>query len=316
MYARIIDMSTAIDFSASAVNLPVDTFIDFYELLHVQPSAPEPVIKASYRAMMQKLNHHPDRGGDVGFAQLLNKAAQTLCNPETRLQYDVLRQQHQAGGAGPSAGRTQADEKTNPSWSQPGGTPSGTGDARSADENPSDRQSDKRENDTSNSMPVQAGAHCPFCMALFAVTRHAFNRSTGYPANSLRPHNASYSNPNRCPTCNGARTLIEQIPQASNEQLRRMHRQLHDSDARLWAQWPAREPALTKLTDFSPTGCALVHSEQIVTGRVVMIDTELFNAICKVRHCSQDRNIHCRIGLEFLTLDLQAAPGALLDASA
>ena len=87
----------------------MDTFTDFYELLHVQPSAPEPVIKASYRAMMQKLNHHPDRGGDVAFAQLLNKATQTLCNPQTRAQYDALRQQHLAGIASPSTGSTSSD---------------------------------------------------------------------------------------------------------------------------------------------------------------------------------------------------------------
>jgi len=40
----------------------MDTFTDYYALLHVQADAPMPVIKASYRAMMQKLGHHPDKG--------------------------------------------------------------------------------------------------------------------------------------------------------------------------------------------------------------------------------------------------------------
>ena len=95
-----------------------------------------------------------------------------------------------------------------------------------------------------------------------------------------------------------------------------MHRHLHDSEARLWAQWPSKAPVIAKLADFSPTGCALIHTVAMVTGRVVMIDTELFNAICKVRHCRQDEHKAYRIGLEFLTLDMQAPPGALLDASA
>ena len=309
-------MCSTIDSTASAVNLSVDTFIDFYELLHVQPSAPMPVIKASYRAMMQKLNHHPDRGGDAAFAQLLNKAAQTLCNQETRLQYDALRQQHLAASSSPPAGSTPSDETSKASWGQAGGTPSGTGNEHSPDEQPANRQSDEHKGDASNGMPVVAGTHCLFCLAKSAVTRNLLNRGTGYPVNSLRPDHAGYINPDRCPTCNGARTPIEHVPKTSNEQLRRMHRQLHDSDARVWAQWPSPEPALAKLTDFSPTGCALIHSMAIVTGRVVMIDTELFNAICKIRHCRQAEEGTYRVGLEFLTLDMQAAPGALLDASA
>ncbi len=61
---------------------------DYYQLLHVLPDAPSPVIKASYRAMMQKMRHHPDLGGDLSRAQLLNEAVDTLCNPARRAIYD------------------------------------------------------------------------------------------------------------------------------------------------------------------------------------------------------------------------------------
>ena len=62
---------------------------DFYRLLHVQPDAPAAVVKASYRAMMQKMQHHPDLGGDEATAQLLNEAVATLCDPTKRAIYDV-----------------------------------------------------------------------------------------------------------------------------------------------------------------------------------------------------------------------------------
>lgn len=309
-------MSITIDFTACAVNLSVDTFIDFYELLHVQPSAPTPVIKASYRAMMQKLNHHPDRGGDVAFAQLLNQAAETLCNPQTRLHYDALRQQHETGTVSPPAGSSKADKEKKGSWGTPGGTPSGSSEEPAPDDQPSNRQSDDYENHRTGNMPVSVGAHCPFCLATFAVIRTSLNHRNGYAANAMNSDNIAYHNPNRCPTCNGARTPIEHVPRANNEQLRRMHRQLHDSDARLWIKWPLQAPALLMLVDFSPTGCALIHSAAMDTGQIVMMDTELFNAICMVRHCNLDSVNSYRIGLEFLTLDMQATPGALLDASA
>lgn len=45
---------------------------------------------------MQTLNYHPDKGGDVSFAQLLNEALSTLGDTAKRREYDQLRQQHYA----------------------------------------------------------------------------------------------------------------------------------------------------------------------------------------------------------------------------
>jgi hypothetical protein len=61
---------------------------NFYRILHVQPEAPEPVITASYRAMMSKLRLHPDLGGNTENAQLINEAYRVLRDPLERAQYD------------------------------------------------------------------------------------------------------------------------------------------------------------------------------------------------------------------------------------
>nr|WP_296751422.1 DnaJ domain-containing protein [Thioalkalivibrio sp.] len=59
-----------------------------YRILHVQPDAPAEIIRASYRSLMLKLRHHPDRGGSHHAAVTLNGAYRTLSDPERRRAYD------------------------------------------------------------------------------------------------------------------------------------------------------------------------------------------------------------------------------------
>lgn len=61
---------------------------NYYRILHVQPDAPEAVIKSSYRALMLKLEMHPDHGGEHWTATLLNEAYAVLSDPEKRASYD------------------------------------------------------------------------------------------------------------------------------------------------------------------------------------------------------------------------------------
>ena len=63
--------------------------VDYYELLRVSRNAPVEVIRASYRTLMQKLKHHPDLGGDVATAALINEAYAVLCDAERRAEYDA-----------------------------------------------------------------------------------------------------------------------------------------------------------------------------------------------------------------------------------
>lgn len=61
---------------------------DYYRILKVQPDAPAEIIQASYRTMMGKLRMHPDLGGSVEEAALLNEAYETLRDPVRRASYD------------------------------------------------------------------------------------------------------------------------------------------------------------------------------------------------------------------------------------
>ncbi len=62
---------------------------DYYQILHVHPDADPEVIKASYRTLMQKLKNHPDLGGDLAKAKLINEAFRVLSDARLRAQYDA-----------------------------------------------------------------------------------------------------------------------------------------------------------------------------------------------------------------------------------
>jgi len=61
---------------------------NYYRILHVQPDAPEAIIRASYRTLMQKLRAHPDLGGDHWNAALINEAFSILSDATQRAAYD------------------------------------------------------------------------------------------------------------------------------------------------------------------------------------------------------------------------------------
>ena len=61
---------------------------NYYRILHVQPDAPGPVLKSSYRALMLSMEMHPDRGGDHWDAALINEAYAVLSDPVQRAEYD------------------------------------------------------------------------------------------------------------------------------------------------------------------------------------------------------------------------------------
>ena len=61
---------------------------NYYRMLNVQPDASQEVIRASYRALLQKLKLHPDLGGEQWSASHINRAYNVLKNPEKRAAYD------------------------------------------------------------------------------------------------------------------------------------------------------------------------------------------------------------------------------------
>lgn len=65
--------------------------VDYYEVLQVHPRAHPAVIRKVYHVLMRDLKHHPDLGGDVEMAQLINEAYSVLSDPARRAEYDRFR---------------------------------------------------------------------------------------------------------------------------------------------------------------------------------------------------------------------------------
>jgi hypothetical protein len=61
---------------------------NYYRILHVQPDAPQAIIKSSYRTLMHRLKQHPDVGGDHCKAALINEAYAVISDPRKRAEYD------------------------------------------------------------------------------------------------------------------------------------------------------------------------------------------------------------------------------------
>jgi len=61
---------------------------NYYRILHVQPDAPQAIIKSSYRTLMHRLKQHPDLGGDHRNAALINEAYAIISDPRKRAEYD------------------------------------------------------------------------------------------------------------------------------------------------------------------------------------------------------------------------------------
>jgi hypothetical protein len=89
--------------------------VDYYEILQVHPRASPEMIKRAYRTLMGEMRGHPDLGGDVERAKLINEAHKVLGDSELRRAYDIARNGRASwwgqgggsaagGGPGPAGG--------------------------------------------------------------------------------------------------------------------------------------------------------------------------------------------------------------------
>lgn len=273
---------------------------NYYELLHVQPDAPEPVIKASYRAMMQKMRLHPDLGGDVSIAKLLNEAVSTLSDPAARAAYD---EELFAGYASAPGGK--------PDWkSQSGSTNTGCDKSSATHEEPKPETAKEPHKPSSSRTSGASFTHsnlpkrdqCPFCQA-------------SYP--SVRATGIGYPTDERCAQCKAAATPIEQIDTHSADDLRKIYRHDHHSSVKVWLEWPVKSPVNATMTDMSIAGCAIDCVKPMAVGSIVVVDTQMLNGICIIRYCKQNSPAGTfAVGMEFLTLDITSGSGAVFSAIA
>jgi|GEM_PF-2122319 len=62
--------------------------INYYDVLQINDKADGAVIRAAYRVLMKELGKHPDHGGNVREAQVINEAYENLIDPQKRKMFD------------------------------------------------------------------------------------------------------------------------------------------------------------------------------------------------------------------------------------
>lgn len=319
---------------------------DFYSLLHVQPDAPTAVVKASYRAMMQKMRHHPDLGGDAEKAQLLNEAVDTLCNPSKRSLYDRdrLRQSHapnhkeQEANSSPDTSdqgtdNDSQDAKSNQTGRKADGNGSENAESSSGGSshqkrnNKGDSRQDSRDqrsaggfnSDAGNSESDQQGEKTANTdeqtySKLPAKPQCPFCHAP-YP--TVDPAHDAYDNQAICIRCGGATTAIRALDVNSSDDLRRIYRHQHQAVVALWPSWPKGEPLNAFLSDLSLAGCAIDCDIALPFDQVILLKTDAINAICQVCYCQKSNtSTQHSVGLQFLTLRIMATPGTVFSATA
>lgn len=318
----------------------MDTTQNYYQLLHVLPDAPAPVIKASYRAMMQKLRHHPDLGGDPSLAQLLNLAADTLCDPDRRARYDSqLQESARLAAAKAQAAQSAADARR--SSESAGGSPrrdsseqqrsnsaresanESANDSSNSARNDSSEESvngssgssssdsagkkgprpEARRQQHSDNQPPQARASLParpHCLFCGATRANAPARRQPYGAGK------------HCLRCAAPSVPIEELPQSLSDELRRIYRHDMQETVTLWSHWPKDNAVTGALHDLSLAGCAVSCRQELAVNSMVLVETSLLTAICQVRYCKPGHDGSAwQIGLQFRTLDIRAQPGTV-----
>ncbi len=222
----------------------MDNRRNYYRILHVQFDAPEAVIRASYRTIMQKLRQHPDLGGDQWNATVINQAYAVLSDPMRRAAYDkTFLAEH--GKQDP------VQHKTDPS--------SGSERQKAASASDPDGSTKKAQPETNKSEAQGKDARrsmgrCPFC------------------------HHANAPTADECSRCYSPLTIAPEVSVAISAR-RHIERIPVRERATFYDHWPQKVAYNGEVRDLSPKGCQVITVRAMPRGRRIKIDTPLFSAI-------------------------------------
>lgn len=277
---------------------------DYYALLHVDAGAPDAVIRASYRTLMQRLRAHPDLGGDHDAAALLNAAYATLRDPRRRAEYDA-RRAAEHGRQGSSAGR---DRGPRPAGSASDGhaAASARTDATARPPAHVSTQALPPEGTYTASAGWMRGTavtrvvdFCAFC-----GTASADGRGQGHGGES-------------CRRCNAPLTPPVRGRDADASQLQRsVYRIAKAEPLRIFVSLEDRTGAPALVHDISVTGMRFSCERAFSAGTIVRCECAICAAVVRVAYGSEVSQGVRQYGAEFLTIRFKRQRGSLLSVPA
>ena len=255
---------------------------NYYRVLHVQPDAPAAIVKASYRTLMQKLKAHPDLGGDIANAQLLNEAYQVISNPEKRAHYDndfhlkTRKKSAEKPAPPPKKNQTKYKEKPQKAYSL-----------------------QSKNTKTLPAMSRRDSVRCKFC------------HTSQSNLNTHAAHSIDLHAPSQCAHCSSPLNNLAQLN--LNASCKRATSRI-DREGRMqfFTQWPQAKAHRGIITDISPNGLGFQSTIRLKLNRIIKINSSLLNAVIKVvnhRQIDISTTQHHLYGAEFLSVEFSARQG-------
>ena len=222
----------------------MDDAVDYYQILHVDREAPLAVIKASYRALMQSMNGHPDRGGDHQTATIINEAYAILSNPEKRQAYDRF-------------GQRDADHGSRTKVSRPGAA------QRNTNTSSANQSRHPRSNGYDVQQQLSTASCCVFC---------------GHP----HAQGVQVTRETSCANCSSPLALKQQqVISASGS--RAIARYPKQQPIQFYVDWPG-SAQLGRTLDVSPNGMLFETTTALQRQQVIKICCALCDATARVAH--------------------------------
>jgi hypothetical protein len=278
---------------------------NYYRILHVQPDAPDAVVKSSYRALMLSLDMHPDRGGEHWNAALINEAHGVLSNPAARAEYDLSLDPDRVGIGRPPGEATSrpvaapGTRSASPESAAPeSAAPESAAPESAAPESAGAESAVEASVGTAGGRPALARG-VPWCCLFCGVDPTA---------------GGAQATPTACPNCKSPLTPAG-VPQHDAPGRRALRRVAREGDIAYWMDWPQAMPDHGRIVDLSPGGLRFVCSTPIEVFRILKMQGPLLDAVARVASCVEDDGSFA-VGVHFYNVQFHQSRGTFLSTTA
>ena len=254
-----------------------------YRVLHVQPGAPTEVIKASYRALMGPLRHHPDLGGDHHVAAMINEAYAVLSDPVKRREYDLRLQPLRERWRTPAASASAAASAPTPASGRP--TPN----------RPQAASADTRAHAGIDPSVWRLARICPLCAHALPETLRANSRCTRCDSPLAPPPSPG----------TGGKELLGRRASA---------RKGRNHAAIVYPRWNV-SPIAVRMRDLSMSGLSLHATKPMAARQTFRIVDPDFEAVALVVSCRPAGSLYS-IHASLLTIAFGKSAGVFVSATA
>lgn len=266
---------------------------NYYQLLHLHPEAPQAMVKAAYRTVMQKLKAHPDLGGCAEQAAIINQAYEVLSNSDKRAAYD-----RELSGA---AKKTSHSKKKSSTFSSA---------SAESKQTPEDRQSNAqntRKHFQFSQNGINQQSHCVFCGA----AQPTDNELSSCCSICDSPLQSSVVDENHASNETARRRIIR-LPQSGPVIICRKQDFQNLQSQNDFSNRHAQMGAAAKALDVSLSGMRLATGLELRMDELLRVENDALIAVAEIVNQHQLNAGGRQYGLRFMRLHLKQVQGGFV----